>query len=129
MSENNASNIAQENLSPETLSEMTMNPDLFASGFAETNVYPGQDVYDVLTNQPYNSLPLQNKVPGIPNTPGIPNNINLNAWGQKQNDNIISKLNQAQSYGYDEYQNLKPYTFGTGAKHTSFDRYYHHPKF
>jgi hypothetical protein len=129
MSENNASSIAQENLSPETLSEMTMNPDLFASGFAETNVYPGQDVYDVLTNQPYNSLPLQNKVPGIPNTPGIPNNINLNAWGQKQNDNIISKLNQAQSYGYDEYQNLKPYTFGTGAKHTSFDRYYHHPKF
>ena len=129
MSENNASSIAQENLSPETLSEMTMNPDLFASGFAETNVYPGQDVYDVLTNQPYNSLPLQNKVPGIPNTPGIPNNINLNAWGQKQNDNIISKLNQAQSYWYDEYQNLKPYTFGTGAKHTSFDRYYHHPKF
>lgn len=129
MSENNASNIAQENLSPETLSEMTMNPDLFTSGFAETNIYPGQDVYDVLTNQPYNSSPLQNKVPSIPNTQGIPNNINLSAWGKKQNDNIIDKLNQAQSYGYDEYQNLKPYTFGTGAKHTSFDRYYHHPKF
>lgn len=129
MSENNVNNVAQENLSSETLSEINMNPDLFTSGFVQNNVYPGQDVYDALTNQPYNSLPLQNKVPAIPDTPGIPNNVNINAWANQQNDNIFNKLNQAQSWGYDQYQDLKPYTFGTGAKHTSFDRYYHHPKF
>jgi hypothetical protein len=129
MSENNLNSVAQENLSSETLAEMNLNPDSFTSGFVESNPFPGQSIYDNLTNQPFNSQPLQSKVGDIPDVPGLPEGLSVEAWTAKQNENILNKLDQAQSWGYDPYQNLKPYTFGTGAKHTNFDRYYHHPKF
>ena len=110
-------------LSSQTIDILRNHPENIASGFIATDPFTGQKAYDDLTNQPYNSQPLQSVTPRIP--PGI----SLNDYAKSANSSVLNKLNQADVWGKDVFQSAKPYTFGTGAQHTNFDRYYNHPKF
>ena len=110
-------------LTPDTIANFKTKPDVLTSGFKASDPFAGQDVYDNLTNQRYNSAPLQDIYPKIP--PGV----SVDAWAKSANAGIKQKLDQVDSWGADPYKAIKPFTFGTGAQHTNFARYYNHPKF